>query len=214
MHEILARLEQLRVIPVVAIEQTEDAMPLAEALIEGGLPCVEITFRTKTAAETLRTICKRGDLLVGAGTVLSVDQAKMAQDAGARFLVSPGFNPRVARYCVENKITLTPGICTPTDIEAALDFGLDILKFFPAEAFGGLETLKALSGPYTAVKFIPTGGINAQNLLDYLRFPKVLACGGTWIANPSLISEGRFDDIIKNAREAVKIVEEWRTFDL
>ena len=138
MHEIIARFETLRVIPVVAIERAGDAMPLADALVEGGLPCAEITFRTSAAAEAIRLLAKRSDLLVGAGTVLSVDQVLTAVDAGAKFVVSPGFNPKVAGYCAENRIAFTPGICTPSDIEAALEFGLDVLKFFPAEAFGGL----------------------------------------------------------------------------
>lgn len=206
MHEVIARLGELRVIPLVVLERAEDAMPLADALVEGGLPCAEITFRTKAAAEAMQVMAKRNDILVGAGTVLTVDQAKAAWDAGARFIVTPGLNPKVVSYCVEKNITIVPGICTPSDIEGAMEFGLDVLKFFPAEAFGGLKTLKALSGPYTMVKFIPTGGINTQNLPDYLNFPKVMACGGTWIASSSLILAGRFDEIIRNTREAVKIV--------
>ena len=210
MHEIRARFADLGVIPVVAIERAEDTMPLAEALIKGGLPCAEITFRTAAAADAMRIMSKRGDILVGAGTVLTINQVKTALDAGARFMVSPGFNPKVAAYCVENNIAFTPGISTPSDIEGALDLGLNLLKFFPAEAFGGLKTLKAMSGPYTTVEFIPTGGINPQNLLEYLQFPKVVACGGTWIAKSALISEGRFDDIIKNVREALEIVREFK----
>jgi len=144
--------------------------------------------------------------MVGAGTVLTVDQVKTALDAGAQFIVSPGFNPKVAEYCVANDIAFTPGVCTPSDIEAALDFGLDVLKFFPAEAFGGLKTLKAMSGPYTTVRFIPTGGINPGNLAEYLGFSKVMACGGTWIAKSALISEGRFDEILENVKEALRII--------
>lgn len=210
MNEIVKQFEDMRVIPVVAIENAADAAPLAEALIEGGLPCAEITFRTAAAADAIRSIARRDDILVGAGTVLKVDQVKTAVDAGARFIVAPGFNPRVVGYCVENRITVTPGVCTPSDIEAALDFGVELLKFFPAEAFGGLKTLKAMSGPYTTVKFVPTGGISPANLFDYLQFPKVLACGGTWVAKSNLISEGRFDEIVKNAREAVQIVDKFK----
>ena len=206
MTSIMDQFEKMRVIPVVAIENARDAAPLADALIEGGLPCAEITFRTAAAIDAMRIMAQRGDILVGAGTVLKVDQVKAAVDAGARFMVSPGFNPKVVGYCVENNITVTPGICTPSDIEAALDFGLEVLKFFPAAAFGGLKTLKAMSGPYTTVKFVPTGGISPDNLFDYLQFPKVLACGGTWIAKAALISEGKFDEIVQNAREAVEIV--------
>lgn len=207
MSEILQQFEKMRVVPVVAIQKAQDAMQLADALIEGGLPCAEITFRTDAALDAMRIMAKRDDILVGAGTVLKVDQVKAAVDVGARFMVSPGFNPKVVSYCVENNITITPGVCTPSDIEAALDFDLEVLKFFPAGAFGGLKTLKAMSGPYTTVKFVPTGGISPANLAEYLQFPKVLACGGTWVAKSDLISEGRFDEIVKNAREAVKIVK-------
>ncbi len=207
MNEILKQLKKLRVVPVVAIQNAEDSMQLADALTEGGLPCAEITFRTAAAVDAMRIMARRGDVLVGAGTVLKVDQVKAAIDVGARFMVAPGFNPKVVEYCVENHITITPGICTPSDIEAALDFGLEVLKFFPAEAFGGLKTLKAMSGPYSTVRFVPTGGISPDNLLEYLQFPKVLACGGTWIAKSALISEGKFDEIINNTREAVGIVK-------
>jgi 2-dehydro-3-deoxyphosphogluconate aldolase / (4S)-4-hydroxy-2-oxoglutarate aldolase len=206
MNPILDQFQKMRVVPVVAIENAGDATHLADALIEGGLPCAEITFRTAAATDAMRIMAQRGDMLVGAGTVLKIDQVKAAVDAGARFMVSPGFNPNVVAYCVENNISVTPGICTPSDIEAALDFGLDVLKFFPAEAFGGLKTLKAMSGPYTTVKFVPTGGVSPVNLLEYLQFSKVLACGGTWIAKSTLISEGKFDEIAQNAREACEIV--------
>ena len=205
---ILDQFGKMRVIPVIAIENTQDATPLAYVLIEGGLPCAEITFRTAVALDAMSIMAHRGDILVGAGTVLNVDQVKAAVDVGARFMVSPGFNPKVVAYCIENNITITPGICTPSDIEAALEFGLDVFKFFPAEAFGGLKTLKALSGPFGAVRFIPTGGVNQKNLVDYLRFPKTLACGGTWIAKSALISEGKFDLILDNAREAVHLAKE------
>lgn len=197
----------MRIIPVVAIQDAKDSVQLADTLIEGGLPCAEITFRTAAAISAMRIMAQRGDILVGAGTVLKVDQVKAAVDAGAQFMVSPGFNPKVAGYCVENNIIITPGIITPSDIEAALDFGLEVLKFFPAEAFGGLKTLKAMSGPYATVEFIPTGGISPMNLLDYLQFSKVLACGGTWVAKSDLISEGKFDQILRNTKEAVSLVE-------
>jgi len=206
MIAILDQFKKMRVVPVVAIENAQDATQLADALIEGGLPCAEITFRTAAAVDAMRIMARRGDILVGAGTVLTVDQVRAAVEVGAQFMVSPGFNPKVVGYCVENNITVTPGVCTPSNIEAALEFGVDVLKFFPAEAFGGLKTLKAMSGPYTTVKFVPTGGISPANLVEYLQFPKTLACGGTWIAKSALISEGKFDEIIQNAREAVEIV--------
>ncbi|MBN1847015.1 MAG: bifunctional 4-hydroxy-2-oxoglutarate aldolase/2-dehydro-3-deoxy-phosphogluconate aldolase [Deltaproteobacteria bacterium] len=208
MIPILDQFEKIRVIPVVAIENAQDTTRLADALVEGGLPCAEITFRTPGALDAMRIMAKRGDILVGAGTVLKVDQVKAAADMGVEFMVSPGFNPKVVAYCVENNIIITPGICTPSDIEAALEFGLDALKFFPAEAFGGLKTLEALSGPYGMVRFIPTGGVGPGNLVNYLRFPKTLACGGTWIAKSTNISEGRFDLILNNAREAVALAKE------
>jgi 2-dehydro-3-deoxyphosphogluconate aldolase/(4S)-4-hydroxy-2-oxoglutarate aldolase len=214
MHKVRARFKDLRVIPVVAIERAEDALPLADALVEGGLPCAEITFRTAAAADAIRIMAERCDIMVGAGTILTIEQVKMALDAGARFMVSPGFNPRVAGYCLGNNIPFTPGVCTPTDIEAAMDLGLEVLKLFPAEVFGGIKTLKAISGPYTTVEFIPTGGINPQNLAEYLRFQKVVACGGTWIAPSKSISEGRFNDILRNTREAVEIVKDLRKSDL
>jgi 2-dehydro-3-deoxyphosphogluconate aldolase/(4S)-4-hydroxy-2-oxoglutarate aldolase len=207
MSAILDQFKQMRVVPVVAIENAQDAMKLADALIEGGLPCAEITFRTAAAVDAMGIMARRGDILVGAGTVLTVDQVKAAVDVGARFMVSPGFNSKVVGYCVENNITVTPGICTPSDIEAALGFGLEVLKFFPAEAFGGLKTLKAMSGPYGAIKFIPTGGISPGNLVEYLQFPKTLACGGTWIAKSNLISGGHFDQILSSARAAVELVK-------
>ena len=213
MIAILDQFKKMRVVPVVAIENAQDAMPLADALIEGGLPCAEITFRTAAAIDAMGIMAQRGDILVGAGTVLKIDQVKAAVDAGAQFMVSPGFNPKVVGYCVENNIAITPGICTPSDIEAALELGVEVLKFFPAEAFGGLKTLKAMSGPYTTVQFVPTGGINPANLVEYLQFPKTLACGGTWIAKTALISDGKFGEIVKNAREAVEIVNTLKRSD-
>ncbi|MFH1981612.1 MAG: bifunctional 4-hydroxy-2-oxoglutarate aldolase/2-dehydro-3-deoxy-phosphogluconate aldolase [Pseudomonadota bacterium] len=208
MPDIITSLAALRVIPVVTIERTEDVMPLADALVEGGLPCAEITFRTPAAAAAMRMISRREDILLGAGTVLTCDQVSAAMDAGARFVVSPGFNPKVAGECKRRRIAHIPGVCTPTEIEAALDSGLRVLKFFPAEACGGLGMLKAISQPYASARFVPTGGINAGNLAGYLRFSKVLACGGTWIAETTIIRSGRFDIIRDNARAAVNIAAE------
>jgi len=197
---------ELKVIPVVVLNSAEDALPLAEALLEGGLPCAEITFRTEAAEESIRRISRAlPEMLVGAGTVLKPDQAARAVAAGARFVVSPGTNPDVVRYCLENDVTVIPGVCTPTDIETALGMGLEALKFFPAEAFGGLKTLKALSAPYGAVKFFPTGGISLANLADYLAFSKVLACGGSWMVKPDLIQAGDFAEIARLTEEAVAI---------
>jgi len=206
MDEALGRFGVFRIIPVVSVGRAEDVPRLADALVEAGLPCAEVTFRTPAALDAIRIMAGRGDIFIGAGTVLSVKQVQAALDAGAQFMVSPGFNPAVARYCVEKGIPFTPGACTPTEVGQALEFGLDVVKFFPAEAFGGLSTLKAISAPFPEVRFVPTGGINPGNLHGYLEFSKVLACGGTWIASPEAIAAGRFDEIRRNVREALKIV--------
>jgi len=205
MNEVLEEICRLRVVPVVAIQDVKDAEPLAQALIDGNLPCAEITFRTDAAGDSIRVLARRGDMLVGAGTVLTIDQAKTAFDAGAQFIVSPGFNPRVVQHCLDNGITVIPGVCTPSDISLALDFGLEVVKFFPAEAFGGLQTLKALSAPYSMVRFIPTGGIGPETLVEYLSFPRVIACGGSWMVASDLISSGNFDKIRRLTREAVEL---------
>jgi 2-dehydro-3-deoxyphosphogluconate aldolase/(4S)-4-hydroxy-2-oxoglutarate aldolase len=202
-NQVLAQ----RIIPVVAIHNAKDADPLADALIAGGLPSAEITFRTEAAEAAIKAMARRGDITVGAGTVLTVEQAQKAIDAGARFVVAPGLNPKVVHFCLDNNIPVTPGVATPTDIETAMNLGLEILKFFPAEAFGGLKTLKAMSAPYQAVKFIPTGGLNAQNVVDYLKFPKVAAVGGSWIVKSDAIAGGEFDKITQLTREAVEIVK-------
>jgi 2-dehydro-3-deoxyphosphogluconate aldolase/(4S)-4-hydroxy-2-oxoglutarate aldolase len=202
-NQVLAQ----RIIPVVAIHNAKDADPLADALIAGGLPSAEITFRTEAAEAAIKAMARRGDITVGAGTVLTVEQAQKAIDAGAGFVVAPGLNPKVVRFCLDNNIPVTPGVATPTDIETAMNLGLEILKFFPAEAFGGLKTLKAMSAPYQAVKFIPTGGLNAQNVVDYLKFPKVAAVGGSWIVKSDAIAGGEFDKITQLTREAVEIVK-------
>jgi len=206
MEEIQNRIKALRIIPVVIMDDAANAVSLAESLLEGGLPCSEVTFRTADAAETIKRLSQYREILLGAGTVLSVDHVKAAVDSGALFIVSPGFNPKVVGYCVDHKIPVFPGVCTPTEIEMGLEFGLDILKFFPAESFGGLKTLKAVSAPYGQVKFIPTGGINERNICDYLAFNKVIACGGSWMVPRELISEGRFREITQLVSEAVMIV--------
>jgi len=207
MHANLAAVLDLRIIPVVAIDNADDAPALADALIAGGLPCAEITFRTAAAEAAIKSLAARGDITVGAGTVLTVEQAQKAIDAGATFVVAPGLNPKVVRFCQDHDIPVTPGVATPTDIEAAMDLGLEVLKFFPAEAFGGLKTLKAISAPYQAVNFIPTGGLNAANVADYLKHPKVAACGGSWMVKSSFIAEGAFEKITRLTREAVQIVK-------
>jgi 2-dehydro-3-deoxyphosphogluconate aldolase / (4S)-4-hydroxy-2-oxoglutarate aldolase len=204
--ELFAKLKQFRVIPVVKIDDAQNALPLADALVAGGLPCAEITFRTAAAPDAIEKIASRGDVFVGAGTVLSIDMVKMAVDCGATFIVSPGFNPRVVGYCVQNSIPITPGICTPTEIEAAMECGLDVLKFFPAEAMGGLKTLKAISAPYGKIRFIPTGGIDEKNIAQYLEFSKTLCCCGSWMVKDEFINAKAFDKITAMTKVAVATV--------
>jgi len=207
MNEILKKIGELGIVPVVKIEKAEDALPLGKALIDGDLPITEITFRTSAAEESIKSLTRElPNLLVGAGTVLTVEQAKKAVSAGAKFIVSPGFNPRVVDYCIENSIPVTPGINNPTQIEMALERGIEVVKFFPAEASGGLPLLKSMSAPYTGIKFIPTGGINQNNLCSYLSNNKVLACGGSWMVKPELISSGNFAEITRLTKEAVSIM--------
>ena len=195
-----------RIIPAAALDNEQDAPLLAEALVAGGLPSVEITFRTKAAARAIEVLAGRGDMLVGAGTVLKVDQVRQAVDAGACYIVAPGFNPKVVSFCMDKGIPVVPGVSTPTDIEMALDYELEVVKFFPAEAFGGLKTLKAVCGPYKTIKFLPTGGIGPHNLLEYLKHPQVPACGGSWLVKSSLIVNGQFQEVARLAREAMDIV--------
>ena len=205
MKEKFEKVIQYRIIPVMAIHDVKNAIPLAEALLEGGLPCAEITFRTNAAASVIENLAKRGDMLVGAGTVLSTEQVQTAIDSGACFVVAPGLNPKVVEYCLNHSIPVTPGVATPTDIERAMGFGLNLVKYFPAEAFGGLKTLKAISTPYSMMKFIPTGGINAENVSEYLRHPKVAAVGGSWMVSSSLIANRQFETITRLTKEAVTL---------
>lgn len=197
------QLQAVRVVPVVVIRDPSGAEPLARALLDGGLSCVEITFRTPDAHEALRRIAGEfPEMLAGAGTVLTPEQAALAKEAGARFVVSPGFNPRVVEYCQEHEIPVYPGVCTPTEIEAALELGLEVLKFFPAEPMGGTRFLKAISAPFPGLRFIPTGGIGLQQLPDYLALPQVVACGGSWMAPADWIDAGAFDRIRSEAAGA------------
>jgi 2-dehydro-3-deoxyphosphogluconate aldolase/(4S)-4-hydroxy-2-oxoglutarate aldolase len=201
-----ARLRQLGIIPVVSLDRVEAAIPLAEALLNGGLPCAEITFRTAAAEQSIRAISRAfPEILVGAGTVLSEEQAERAVHAGAKFIVAPGFSSVVVNFCQARNLPVFPGVCTPTDIMLALDAELTMLKFFPADAFGGLKTLKALSAPFPQVEFIPTGGISAANLEEYLSFKKVMACGGSWMVKSELINQGKFDEIKRLTEEAVAL---------
>ena len=203
MTDVLDQIGRLRIVPVVAIDDANDAGALGEALTAGGLPIAEITFRTAAAEESIRTLAKQPGMLVGAGTVLNVDTAKRAVDAGAKFIVSPGFNPKTVRWCLDNKVPITPGTATPTDIETALDHGITVVKFFPAEAIGGLKLLQAIAAPYSMMRFMPTGGITPENVEKYLAFPKVLACGGSWMVSKELIGGKQFAKIAELSRDAV-----------
>jgi 2-dehydro-3-deoxyphosphogluconate aldolase/(4S)-4-hydroxy-2-oxoglutarate aldolase len=211
MNTVLREIGKYRIVPAAAIDDAGDAEALGEALVSGGLPIAEIMFRTSAAEASIRSLARRKDLLVGAGTVLNVDTVKRAVDVGASFIVSPGFNPKVVGYCVEQNIPIIPGIATPTEIEMALDHGLSVVKFFPAESMGGIKSLKVISAPYGMVQFMPTGGIGPENLSDYLRFPKVLACGGSWMVAKDLIAGKRFDRIRELSREAVEMAKKFTT---
>lgn len=196
MNEISQKIFESGIIPVVKIDYPEDAVPLSRALRKGGLNCVEITFRTEAAQDSIRKIAAEfPDMLIGAGTVLTTQQSDYAINAGASFIVTPGFNPRIVDHCLDRSYAIYPGVSNASDIESALEKGLNDLKFFPAEASGGLPVIKALSGPFPSVNFIPTGGINEENLNSYLSYEKVIACGGSWMVKETLIKEKRFDEI-------------------
>ena len=204
MNEILRELSLIGIVPVIKIENAADAVPLAEALRKGGLPCAEVTFRTAAAKEAIRNISAAlPDMLVGAGTVLTTAQADEAIEAGAKFIVTPGFNPDVVRHCISKGYPIVPGINNPSGIEQALSMGLETVKFFPAEQSGGVKMIKAMAAPYGAVRFMPTGGINPSNLNDYLAFPKILCCGGSWMVDAGMIAKGDFAGIESLVREAV-----------
>ena len=211
MNSVLEKIQEIGIVPVVVINDAKDAEKLAKALCDGGLPCAEVTFRTEAAQESIRIMTEKfPQMLVGAGTVLTIAQVDRAVDAGAKFIVSPGLNPRIVKYCVEKGILIIPGCANPSDIEQALEHGLDVVKFFPAEAAGGLKMIKAMAAPYTGVKFMPTGGINQTNVKEYLAYERILACGGSWMVNGSLVDAGEFDQIEALTREAVSIVKESR----
>lgn len=194
------------VVPVVVLDDAKDALPLADALIQGGLPCAEVTFRTEAAEESIRLMSEKyPDMLVGAGTVLTVLQVDRAVNAGAKFIVSPSFDPEIVDYCLEKSIPVFPGCITPSEVAQAAKRGLKIVKFFPAEQAGGLPMIKAMAAPYTMMKFMPTGGISAKNLKDYLSYGKILCCGGSWMVKGDLIKNGDFDKIRELTKEAVEL---------
>lgn len=207
MNEVLEQLSKIGIVPVVKIDRVEDAVPLAKALCAGGLPCAEVTFRTDAAAGAIKAMTDQfPDMCVGAGTVLNAEQVDAAVAAGSKFIVSPGLNPKTVKYCMEKGVPITPGTSSPSDIEQAIELGLDVVKFFPAEQSGGLNKIKAMAAPYVNMKFMPTGGINAKNLTSYLNFNKIIACGGSWMVPGDLINAGEWDKIEQLTREAVQIM--------
>ncbi|ENV4250527.1 bifunctional 4-hydroxy-2-oxoglutarate aldolase/2-dehydro-3-deoxy-phosphogluconate aldolase [Vibrio parahaemolyticus] len=209
MSSIKEQLKALKVIPVIAIDKAEDIIPLGKVLTENGLPAAEITFRSAAAAEAIRLLREtQPDMLIGAGTVLNREQAIAAKEAGATFIVSPGFNPSTVKACQEIGIDIVPGVNNPSTVEAALEMGLTTLKFFPAEASGGINMVKSLLAPYTDIELMPTGGINPANIKDYLAIPRVLACGGTWMVDKKLIEAGNWEELARLTREAVALVNE------
>lgn len=204
MNQKLEEIQKLGIVPVVVVEDSKDAAPLAKALCEGGLPCAEVTFRTEAAEDSIRQMTRKfPEMLIGAGTVLSVEQADRAIGAGAKFIVSPGFNPEVVAHCVKRDVLIIPGCSSPSDIECAMTYGLEAVKFFPAEAAGGLGMIKAMAAPYKKIKFMPTGGINASNMNQYLAYDKILACGGSWMVKESLVKAQQFDEIVALVKKAV-----------
>lgn len=206
---VIEKLTNVLVLPVIQIENADDAVKLVETLSENGLPAVEITFRSAAAAESIRRIrAQFPDLILCAGTVLTTEQIDAAVAAGADFIVSPGFNPTTVNYCLERNIKFIPGVNNPSQIEQALELGIELVKFFPAEASGGINMIKALLGPYPQMKFMPTGGIKPSNVLDYLAIPQVVACGGSWIATPEAIAANDWEGIAKNVQYTCQLLEE------
>lgn len=212
MKSVFEKIHEIGIVPVIALEDVNAARPLAEALLRGGIACAEVTFRTAAAADTIRIMSEEyPELLVGAGTVLTTQQADEAWEAGASFIVSPGLNPKTVEHCINREMPVLPGVVTPSEIELALSLGLTTVKFFPAEAAGGIKMIKAMSAPYGNVRFMPTGGISLANMGDYLSFSKVIACGGSWMVKKELIEQGQFDTIAKLSAEAMKKKEEIRS---
>lgn len=208
MKTIVEQFYQYGVVPVVVLEDAKDAVRLAKALMDGGLPCAEVTFRTEAAEDAIRLMSKEyPDMLVGAGTVLTIDQVDRAVAAGARFIVSPGFDPEIVDYCLEKNIPVFPGCITPSEVAQAAKRGIEVVKFFPAEQAGGVAMIRSLAAPYTGMKFMPTGGISAKNLRDYLECDKILCCGGSWMVKSDLIHQGEFDRIRDLTREAVELAD-------
>ena len=211
MKDIMEQFRKIGIIPVVVLDDAKDAAPLAEALCEGGLPCAEVTFRTAAAADVIRIMSEKyPEMLVGAGTVLTKEQVDRAVECGAKFIVSPGLNPEIVKYCISKGIPVTPGTQTPSEMEQAIELGLSVVKFVPAEPAGGLKMIKAVAAPYVGLQFMPTGGISAANVRDYLKFDRIIACGGSWMVKADLVKAGKFDEIKALTAEAAAIVKEIR----
>lgn len=208
MDEMLKQVEAFKVVPVVVIENVEDAIPLAQALVNGGLPVAEVTFRTAAAPDAIKAMSEKfPELCVGAGTVINVEQCKNAVECGAKFIVSPGYSEEVTQYCIENEIPIFPGICTPTELINVVNHGLPVAKFFPAAQYGGLKTINALGSVFPQMKFMPTGGVSESNVLEYLASPKIIAAGGSWMVKGDLIKAGKFDEIEAMTKSVVELVK-------
>ena len=207
MGGLLEQIAAKKIVPVVKLNRSEDALPLAQALIEGGLPVAEVTFRTDAAEASIREMANLPEMLVGAGTVTNTEQAKRALDAGASFLVTPGFSSKVTEFALEHKLPVLPGISTPTELMMAMEYELPVVKFFPAVQYGGLATIKALAAPFPSIRFMPTGGINASNVKEYLAYDRIIACGGSWMVKENFIKAGDFASITKLTKEAVELVK-------
>ena len=211
MENMINQIAELGVVPVVVLEDAENAEPLAKALCEGGLPCAEVTFRTAAAEESIRRMSEAyPEMLVGAGTVLTTEQVDRAAAAGAKFIVSPGFDPEIVDYCLEKQIPVFPGCVTPSEVAQAVKRGLKVVKFFPAVQFGGVSTIKALAAPYVGLKFMPTGGVSAANLKEFLECKSIVACGGSWMVKGDLVKAGEFDKIRELTSEAVALAKSIR----
>jgi 2-dehydro-3-deoxyphosphogluconate aldolase/(4S)-4-hydroxy-2-oxoglutarate aldolase len=206
-NDLLMEIFNIGIVPVVVLDNPDQALPLSRALCAGGIECAEITFRTSSAEESIKVISREmPEMLLGAGTVLTIDQVNRAIIAGAKFIVSPGFNPKVVKYCIDKGITIIPGCMSPSDVEMALEFGLNVVKFFPSESAGGVDMIKAISAPYAKIRFMPTGGINIKNLNTYLSYKKVIACGGSWMVNKELLRNNNYEVVTKLSREAVSVM--------
>ena len=211
MNEVLEKIQKIGIVPVVVLNDAKDAAPLAKALCDGGLPCAEVTFRTEAAEESIRIMAEQfPQMLVGAGTVLTTEQVDRAVAAGAKFIVSPGFDPEIVNYCLEKEIPIFPGCVTPSEVAQAVKRGLKVVKFFPAEPAGGVAMIKAMAAPYNQLRFMPTGRIGTQNLKDYLGFDKIICCGGSWMVKADLIQNGEFEKICNLTKEAKELAKSIR----